>query len=312
MRLGLVDLDTSHPPSWISIERELGHEVIGVWDGGSVHPSGYAQKFAAEHKIPRVYDSLAEMSADVDCAIIHGCDWDTHVVKARPFVEAGKAVLIDKPLAGKLRDLRQFQQWTRDGARITGGSSLRFCVETRAWLAKPVEERGAPHTAVCGCAVDDFNYGIHAYSMLCGIMGPGIRCVRHLGKGTQRRVQINWADHRQGGTGGRMGFVVVGKQAAWLASYATIVTEKNVCQFTVDTGKLYRALLESVLPYLAGQTATPPVTMDDLIEPELAALAARRSWLNGDREISLAELDESDPGYDGAAFAVEYRKAKYG
>ncbi|MGC8784088.1 MAG: hypothetical protein ACP5RN_06855 [Armatimonadota bacterium] len=30
MRIGIVDLDTSHPPSWIPIERELGHEIAGV------------------------------------------------------------------------------------------------------------------------------------------------------------------------------------------------------------------------------------------------------------------------------------------
>ena len=210
------------------------------------------------------------MVKDVDCAMIHGCDWDTHVEKARPFVEAGKSVLIDKPIAGNLRDLRQFQAWAKQGARITGGSSLRFCDETRNWLARPIEERGTPQAVFCGCAVDEFNYGIHAYSTLSGIMGPGIRSVRHLGEGVQRHVQINWDN-------GRMGIVNIGKAAAWLASYATIVTENSVTQYVVDTSKVYRALLEVVLPYLAGETDTPPVALDDLIEPELAALAARLS-----------------------------------
>ena len=34
MRIGSVDLDTSHPQNWIPLERELGHEVTGIWDGG--------------------------------------------------------------------------------------------------------------------------------------------------------------------------------------------------------------------------------------------------------------------------------------
>ena len=38
MRIGVVDVDTSHPENWIPIERELGHELVGVWDGGAVHP----------------------------------------------------------------------------------------------------------------------------------------------------------------------------------------------------------------------------------------------------------------------------------
>lgn len=304
MRIGIVDLDTSHPQNWVPIERELGHEVVGVWDGGSVHPAGYAEKFAREHRIPRVYPTLEEMAREVDCAILHGCDWDTHIAKARPFIEAGKAVLVDKPLAGNLRDLNQLRRWAQAGARISGGSSLRFCAETREWLARPVSERGTPHTALCGCAVDEFNYGIHAYAMLLGIMGPGVRSVQHLGQSVQRRIRVNWPD-------GRMGLLVIGTAAAWMPFYATVVTEKTVAQYQADAGKLYRALLEAVLPYLAGETDRPPVPMEALIEPELCALAARKSWLEGDREVFLAELCEEDEGYDGETFAEEYRKAKY-
>lgn len=303
MRIGIVDLDTSHPQSWIPIERELGHKIVGVWDGGSIHPKGYAEQFATEHNIPRVFDSLEEMVPAVDCAIIHSCNWDTHIDKARPFVAAGKSVLVDKPLAGNPSDLEMLKTWSEMGIRITGGSALRFCRETQDWLAKPVEERGTPHTVFCGCGVDEFNYGIHAYSMLSGIMGPGIVSVCHLGKGIQRRVQVNWSD-------GRIGFLVVG-DAQWIPFYATIVTECGVTQYIVDNSKLYRGLLESVLPYLAGESEACPVSMDALIEPELAAIAARRSWLEGDREVALSELSQVDEGYDGTEFAEFYRKQKY-
>jgi len=303
MRIGIVDLDTSHPPSWLPIERELGHEVVGVWDSGSVHPTGYAERFAREHGIPRVYRSLQEMAQDVDCAIIHGCDWDTHLAKAIPFVQAGKAVLIDKPLAGNRRDLQQIVRWAQSGVRVMGGSSLRFCDEVQRWLAQPVEERGTPDTVVCGCAVDEFNYGIHAYSLLAGIMGGGAHSVQHIGKGVLRRVVVRWND-------GRMGIVVVGTAQRWQPFHATIVTEKGVTQFQADASRLYRALLCATLPYLAGETDTPPVPIEQLVEPEWWAIAARQSWLEGDREVSLSEVAE-DVGYDGAAFAQEYRRMKY-
>jgi hypothetical protein len=58
MKIGLVDLDTSHPENWVPIERDLGHEVVGVWDAGDVHPPGYAKQFARTHDVPRVYESL--------------------------------------------------------------------------------------------------------------------------------------------------------------------------------------------------------------------------------------------------------------
>jgi predicted dehydrogenase len=304
MKIGLIDLDTSHPAAWIPIERELGHDVIGVWDGGSIHPRGYAEKFAAEQKIPRVYATLEEMAKDVDCAILHGCDWDTHVEKARPFIEHGRSVLIDKPIAGNARDLAMLENEAKRGARITGGSSLRFCVEVSSWLAKPVDQRGSPETVFCGCGVDEFNYGIHAYSMMCGLMGPGIRSVRHLSKGGQRRLEVKWVD-------GRTGFLTIGAAKAYLPFYATVVTEKGVSHLQADNGKLYRAMLEAVLPYLAKKTDAPPVSFSALIEAERCAVAARRSWMERDREVKLSDLGDSRDGYDGKAFAAEYRKSKY-
>ncbi len=303
MRIGIVDLDTSHPQHWIPILRDLGHEIVGVWDGGSVHPASYVQKFAAEHAIPHVYSELAALAESADCAIIHGCDWETHVAKAQPFVAAGKSVLLDKPIAGNLRDLQQIRQWVEAGARISGGSSLRFAVETQAWLAQPVADRGTPHTVLCGCAVDEFNYGIHAYSMLSSILGGGIRSVRHLGEGVQRRISVQWAD-------GRSGILIIGATAKWMPFYTTIVTERSVAHYQADAGKLYRALLEATLPYLAGEAAAP-LPLDVWLEPELCALAARQSWRTGDQEVALTDLKLDDAGYDGKIFAEGYRKAKY-
>jgi len=303
VKIGIVDLDTSHPAAWIPIEREPGHEIVGVWDGGSVHPAGYPEQFAKEHGIPRVYGALTDMAADVDCAIIHGCDWDTHLTKARPFLDAGKAVLLDKPMAGNAADIAELQRLAAAGARITGGSSLRFCNEVTAFLATPEKERGVPHTVFCGCGVDEFNYGIHAYSMLSGLLGPGIVSVRHLGGTGQRHIQMTWAD-------GRTGVIAIGKTDAWLPFYATVVTERAVHQFTADTRDLYRGLLRVALPYLGGNSPAP-VAMDDLVECELCALAAKLSWENGDREVTLAEARGSVASYNGAEFAVGYRRQRY-
>ena len=304
MKIGVVDLDTSHPQHWIPIERALGHEVAGLWDGGDVHPEGYAERFAEEHGVVRVFGSLEEMAGAVDCAVLHGCDWDKHIEKARPFVEAGKAVLVDKPMAGCLRDLKQLRAWADAGVRIAGGSSLRFCDEAQDWLVLPEEERGTPQTVFAGCGVDEFNYGVHGYALLSAFMGPGIASVRHLSDGGQHRIAVYWQD-------GRMGVLAVGGAEQWLPFHAAVVTERGVFHCHPASGGLYFALLSRVLPYLAGETDTPPMPMGVLMEPELCALAARRSWMEGNRCVALDELGE-EPGYDGAAFAVSYRQARYG
>ena len=308
MRVGLVDLDTSHPQNWIPIIRSLGHEVVGVWDGGDVHPVGYSQKFAADHQIPTVFADLESMVGAVDCAIIHSCNWDSHVSKARPFIEANKAVMLDKPLAGNMSDIAQIQAWSAAGKRIAGGSSLLFAYEVQAWLAQPVAERGEAHTVLCGCAVDEFNYGIHAFAMLTGLLGAGAVSVRHLNHHVQDLLQVQWQD-------GRTGLLSIGATAQWMPFYATIVTERDVQNIVIrDASRLYAALLEATLPYLAGETDTPPLPVATWVQPELCALAARYSQLHNGQLVELDALSKllaASDGYDGATFAQGYRLAKY-
>jgi hypothetical protein len=303
LRIGLVELDTSHPGSFLPILREMGHEAVAVYDGGAIYPDGYAAKFASDNGIPSVCNTLEELVPLVDMAIIHSCNWDVHVERARPFVEAGKGVFIDKPLAGNVRDLRQIVKWAEEGARITGGSALRYCPEVRGWHEHGIAKEEWVY-ALAGCAVDEFNYGIHAYSLLHGLMGPGVRSVRALGSsGGQRQMELTWED-------GRAGVVCVGKTAGYLPFYANVVTQKRADYIHVDNRKLYRGLLEATLPYFAGE-APAPLPVGQLIEVELAAIAANLSYEQGGAAVSIAEIPESYAGYDGAAFAVSYKELKF-
>ena len=302
LRVGHVDLDTSHPGSWIPIIRDLGHEVVGVYDGGTVYPEGYASEFAEENDIPQVFSSAEDMAQAVDLAIIHSCNWDLHLGRAKPFIEAGKAVLIDKPMVGNMADIQRLLDWEEEGHRIVGGSSLYFAEEITEFLNRGGEKRGKVNFAYAGCAVDRFNYGIHAYSLLCGLMGPGVESVRHLGTKDQHQIEVVWKD-------GRRGILAIGETSSYLPFYATIVTDRDVYNITVDSSNVYRAFLETVLPYLEGK-AQKPVTLEDLLEVEKSALAARVSWQDADKRVFLNDLSMDDKGYDGTTFARQYRRSK--
>jgi hypothetical protein len=310
-RLGLVGLCTSHPGAWVPIIRELVQEglvdveVVAAWDSGETRPKGFARQFCTEHEIPTVVEHLEEMVDGVDGVIVHTTNWDRHIEQSCPFVETGKAVLIDKPIVGNLRDANQVLDWAKQGARITGGSSLRFSAPVAAFLAQPVEERGTVHTAFTATGVDDYNYGIHAYALACGLMGAGIRSALYVGYSGQKNCKLTWQD-------GRIGFLTIGRNA-WLPFRLMAVTDKQSVFLDGSAGvSPYRSLLEATLPYLTGQTDQPPIPMPELLEPELAALAARQSWLNGGQEVFLDDLRLDDPGYDGAQFALEYRRARMG
>jgi hypothetical protein len=53
-----------------------------------------------------------------------------------------------------------------------------------------------------------------------------------------------------------------------------------------------------------------PVPADELLEPELAAIAARRSWQRNGERVLISDLRMDDDGYDGNAFARGYRRAR--
>lgn len=307
-RLGLVGLCTSHPSKWVPIIRQLTDEgyvdveVCAAWDSGQTRPEGFAETFAKEFNVPNAVTNPEDMIDLVDGVIIHTADWDKHIEHASPFVEAGKSILIDKPIVGNLRDAKQFLEWAQAGKRITGGSSLRYTREVSDYLSQPIEGRGELHTVFAGCGTDEFNYGIHAYSLLSSLLGPGIRSVQYLGAGGQNLFKVNCND-------ARTGMLSVG-HGPWIPFHATAITNKDVKQIIVDPKHIYRALLEKCLPYLCGQVDVPPLPAEVLIEPELTAMAARISQLQGSKEIALADLSLDDPGYDGAQFAESYRKAR--
>ncbi|MFA6567375.1 MAG: Gfo/Idh/MocA family oxidoreductase [Victivallales bacterium] len=309
-KLGIVGLCTSHPENWVPVIRDMTDnkivdvEIVAAWDSGETRPAGFAAGFCRKFNIPNAVEKYEDMVGMVDGIILHTTNWDRHIEQARPFVDAGKSVLVDKPVVGNMKDGNIFLDWMRQGKRVTGGSSLRFNKEVGEFLAIPVAERGTVHTAYAAIGVDDFNYGIHAYAIVSSLMGPGIQSVRYLGSSNQKQLMLEWND-------GKIALMTVGK-TAWLPFNITAVTDKNVRQITVDNSLIYRSLLMAVLPYLTGKTDKVPLGMDEILEPELAAMAARISWLNNGQKIFLTDLRNDDPGYDGIQFALEYRRARMG
>jgi predicted dehydrogenase len=141
-------------------------EIVAAWDSGETRPAGFATEFCKKFNIPHAVEKYADMLGTVDGIILHTTNWDRHIEQARPFVEIGKSVLIDKPIVGNMKDANIFLDWMKQGRRVTGGSSLRFNKKVGEFLDVPVAERGTVNTAYAAIGVDEFNYGIHAYAIV--------------------------------------------------------------------------------------------------------------------------------------------------
>ncbi len=101
-----------------------------------------------------------------------------HVERARPFVDAGLPVFVDKPLALTLGDLRTFCDWRARGARILSSSGLRFAPELDALLPVSAEKIGALRwISAVSCKTWE-RYGIHLLEPVYRILGRGWISVR--------------------------------------------------------------------------------------------------------------------------------------
>ena len=308
-KIGLVGLCTSHPECWVPVMRDLTNEglvdieVVAAWDSGETRPEGFAKTFAKDFNIPYTPDTLEEMLPLVDGVIVHTTNWDKHLEQARIFVEAGKAVYLDKPVAGNLEEINQILDWIKQGKRVTGGSVLRFCREVIACRDEVAAAGETIYTGYSCIGVDDYNYGIHGYATLIAAMGPEVVSVQYVGSSNQKQILIKFSN-------GRVGILTVGK-TKWLPFNLTATTGSKVHQVAVDNMQLYRAMLEKVMPYFTGKTDEVPLEATSLVMPELTALAAKQSWLNNGAEVFITDIAK-EISYDGGQFAREYRRARLG
>ena len=301
LRIGIADLDTSHPGRWVPILQEWDDvAVVACWDGGSVRPPGYAEQFAAEHNIPATVPELTDLIPLVDVVFVQSCNWDLHAQRVRPFVEAGKGVYIDKPLAGNVADLLQLKEWVAQGADIIGGSSLRCCEEAKRIHA---QTQGSGLSTIFASGPNDFfNYGIHVIEMVQGAIGLD-RCtpavaVTHLGSHNAVRLLVDYQDGLQ---------AVLELQAA--AGFSLSVSAANGHWSATVQSDFYRALLQDVVAHFRGESPFP-ADIDMLCEAVMVLLAGRESMRRGRlTPVRIDELPAAAPGFDGDSFTADYRAA---
>jgi len=299
VKLGMVDLCTSHPGSWIPVIKEMDDvEVVALHDEGGVRPEGYAQKFAEEHGIETVTDTIDEMVGMVDAAIVHSANWDLHLPHAKPFIEGGVPVLIDKPMVGNLQDLHELERLqAKHGTLVMGGSSVRYAAEVQE-LRDLREEMGEIGVCWCQGRNDFFNYGIHTVEMFQGLLGAGVISVEHVGDhGTMDVFRADYAD------GVPVFFALGAISNPWFISLAA---RNGVFERVLTAGDNYRRLIRAFVD--AVTSGEPPISLADNLEAVQILLAAKVSR----REGTICYLSDltNDERFDGDAFAEEYAKLR--
>ena len=151
-----------------------GIEITTAW--GSCPET--TEKLCAACRIPRRVADPAEMLGLVDAVIIARDDWESHRPLAAPFLEAGRPVLLDKPLSLQEEDWAYFAPYLRSG-KLLSGSGLRFARELDAFrevASGPFACRHINATVLNNLS----HYGIHLLEAIAGLGFPRIHSIRRL------------------------------------------------------------------------------------------------------------------------------------
>ena len=275
VRLGIVDFDSSHAVAFTRILNQV-HPSKEQWVVGARIVAGcplpsavqseekvkeYAQQCAAAGV--EMVDSPEELLGRVDGVMIESDDGRTHLERARPFLEAGLPVWIDKPLAFSLAEAREILDLAASHkAPGFSASSLRYAAEV-----VDVKQQSQTYGEVLGAMTFSpskdqgsnpglIYYGIHAIEMLYALMGPGCRWVSGAESPEGIVVTAQWDD-------GRI-CSLRGTRAGSHAFGFTAWCEKTVVQRVVNTGFIYRELMKQVVVFF--QTGISPVPLEETFE----------------------------------------------
>lgn len=304
LRIGTVNIDTSHAPSFAEIFLKGDKaRYTAIYNDGfrtDTDVENFIKKFGLEK---RYYD-LSEMAKNIDIAFIQSCDWDRHIEFAKPFVDAGVPVFIDKPLVGNLKDIKTIEKWAAEGKVILGTSAMRYTYEHDNFFSQAKTEDIISITATVG--VDEFNYAIHAVEEIMGFMGDvNPVSTRFIGTNVAGEKKVEVDSYRVMFENGVSAYYHICKKG-WQPSTAVVMCRKTTFVYKIDSSKVYEAMLNRLYDYFDGDK-TRLAGVKSMCDSVRIMLAGRKSKLTGGNDVSLCDLAEEDGGFDGLEFYHLYK-----
>ncbi len=256
--------------------RIPGARVTHIWTDDPAD----GPKVAAASKIEHVVARPEDVIGYVDAAIISTDDGDDHVRRARPFVEAGVPVFVDKPMATNAADLRQFVRWHREGKVILSTSGMRYAPEMRLSEAQRAHLGDLRWITSFTCKTWA-RYGIHALEAVEPLLGVGFESVQAHGDAGGDVVQLT---HRGGVR------VTIGALHDAYGSFGAVHlygTKGQLALTLTDTYHAFRAQLVAFIEML--RTGVRPLPFEETVELMAVIIAGLRSREEGGKVIEVAE-----------------------
>ena len=269
---GIVNYLSAQPADALGIP---GTQVTHVW----CDDRDDADRVSRAADVANVVDDPEQVIGEVDAVVVATDIGGEHVERARPFIEAGLPVFIDKPLTDREDHLRQFMAWHQEGRPFLSTSAMRYAQEFIG-LKGRLEEVGTPRL-VHGTMLKTWaRYGIHILESVYHLLPPGgWRWVSHSGEG---EANIVHAHHEQGVE------VVLSVIADLYGGYGAVdVYGKggHVGTRFTDTFTAFKRQLVAFVDYL--RTGRSPVDFAETVEQMKIVIGALQSAEQGGKRIDL-------------------------
>lgn len=184
LRVGLLGVNTSHASAYARILNENkaipGARLEWVWGGHLREDQPDTATLAEKFDIGKVAGEPTEFLGETDLVLVVD---DTggganHVPLARPFVKAGVATFVDKPMAVDVGEARSlFEVAASSGTPVTSSSALRFAREIEENRAE-LQAVGQLSSVVSVGPGEWYYYGVHAVEQLYAVAGGGVEWVQ--------------------------------------------------------------------------------------------------------------------------------------
>lgn len=275
-----------------------GARVTHLWTDNPAEAAGVAAASLIPHIVARPEDVIGH----VDAVFIATDDGFDHVRRARPFLEAGLPVFIDKPLALTVEDLRTFITWEKAGARLLSSSGLRYAPELAPYLAGTTNPALGDLRWISGVSCKTWErYGIHLLEPIARVLGPGFLSVRletvpsdlvagvaDPGSPASARpatVEVAHLTHR---SGVQVSLPVIYDGGATFGTMHLCGTAGQATVRFTDTYSSFRGQLVSFIDFVRNGVA--PYPFAETVELMAALVAGIRSRTEGSRRVEIVEI----------------------
>lgn len=287
MKIGIVGAENTHTAAiakTLNVDGEVpGFQVTYVWG----ETDEFAKKAAEAGQIPNIVKNPEDMLGHVDAAIVDHRHGKYHLPAARPFVEAGLPVFIDKPFCIDLAEGVEFVRYARSkGVPVTSHSAMSTQKSTLE-LAEALKGIGRIRSIVTAGPVEIdsqyggvYFYGIHQVALFHELTKAKPASVSAVRTGADGIAVISFDD---GSTG------VVHCLKDYKAGFRVSVFG--------DAGALHSDLPRDENIYLTGikrfcgmfETGKEPVEPESYLLP-VAILSAMQEAFDTGKTVKVAEI----------------------